>query len=804
MKVFFGKFAAGNDQFEKQIKEKRYYSLQGSTWFNGISEGDYCFILAGRDVYLWKASKYEQEYLQFEAVISDKLPMDGNKFKAFKYLQFNPQNIVLSTRQVRGKAFFEIQCFGNFTESLLTNIETYKEEDNYRKIYIVDKQYPVNDKDIYLIKENNGYSLYKSPFIEDNTYNSFKDNTVQHGKSGKERSNKDSTIKKVMDATINTLLQDVSLLSFYDLFFSKYQQVESPDDERGVDIQDRPIKGCELMAYPLNQILYGPPGTGKTYNTVKKAVEICDGKVYSNYDEAKERYKELKENGRIDFVTFHQSYGYEEFIEGIRAETKKDKDGKSSISYDVKSGVLKKICALATTKVSKVNSMEVDISNKRVWKMSLGNTLLDEGVDIFQECLDEEYVLLGYGDDIDFSGCKSKQDIKALLEAREDKKIVHNNYALTSVNMFKFSITKGDLVIVSDGNHKFRAIGEVVGDYEFLEDGEFCQMRKVKWLRTYEPSLPIEMLFNKALSQMTLYELKEPTLNKEKLITLLSDDEVVSDASNKPYVLIIDEINRGNMSKIFGELITLIEDDKRLGAEHEMTVRLPVSGGEFGVPSNLHIIGTMNTADRSIAMMDTALRRRFEFEEMMPNPCLLHDNLDELQFTEEEKLKWESIGTWDLNNEDDNEMWDYDWIGDGDSVLQGKVNLRRMLYTINQRIEVLYDREHTIGHAYFMGLNSESSIEDLGRVFANKVIPLLAEYFFEDWEKIRMVLGDDQKGKKQPFILAKKRNDDDLFFGEQPEYAEEQVAYERNPKALSEVESYLGIYTKLEDVKEEG
>ena len=188
----------------------------------------------------------------------------------------------------------------------------------------------------------------------------------------------------------------------------------------------------------------------------------------------------------------------------------------------------------------------------------------------------------------------------------------------------------------------------------------------------------------------------------------------------------------------------------------------------------------------------------------MPNPCLLHDNLDELQFTEEEKLKWESIGTWDLNNEDDNEMWDYDWIGDGDSVLQGKVNLRRMLYTINQRIEVLYDREHTIGHAYFMGLNSESSIEDLGRVFANKVIPLLAEYFFEDWEKIRMVLGDDQKGKKQPFILAKKRNDDDLFFGEQPEYAEEQVAYERNPKALSEVESYLGIYTKLEDVKEEG
>lgn len=217
----------------------------------------------------------------------------------------------------------------------------------------------------------------------------------------------------------------------------------------------------------------------------------------------------------------------------------------------------------------------------------------------------------------------------------------------------------------------------------------------------------------------------------------------------KNFAIFVDEINRGNISKVFGELITLIENDKRQSKENEIKVKLPYSGKEFSVPANLYIVGTMNTADRSLAQIDTALRRRFHFIEMMPQPELL------------------------------------------DHKTVNGVQIGPLLRTINNRIEALYDRDHTIGHSYFMSLEPDSDISELSDIFQNKVIPLLEEYFFEDWDKIRLVLNDPNKNQEFQFIQVAENSSD--LFGTESDIPL-RTRYTKNPDALSDPQAYIQIY----------
>ncbi len=506
--------------------------------------------------------------------------------------------------------------------------------------------------------------------------------------------------------------------------------------------QDAPMP--QLAPSPLNQILYGPPGTGKTYHTINKALAILDPVWLAEHETdrqaLKTRFDELVKEGRIDFVTFHQSFSYEDFVEGIRAES----DGDSGqLTYDVVDGVFKRMCDAVAAKVTRSDSHEaMTLEGRRVWKMSLGNTQGDDA-HIFDDCIEQGLIRLGYGSSHDYSECRTRSDVQRVLERSVGKIDNAYDYTVTSVMTLVNRMKIGDLVVVTDGNFKFRAIGEITGDYRCEEhyerDDSYAQVRPVKWLCQFSPSLPCGELINGRFSQMTLYELKAPTLIPEKLLALVnatasqagSQSELGATPANKR-VLIIDEINRGNVSRIFGELITLIEPSKRAGASEALTTTLPYSKRPFSVPDNLYLIGTMNTADRSLAGLDIALRRRFVFEEMAPAP---------------EKLKGVVV--------------EHNGI---------KVDVRELLTVLNQRIEVLLDRDHCLGHAYFMPLKAAAkpTLAQLGYIFQHQILPLLQEYFFEDWQRIAWVLNDHRKNEPSTMFLHEPEFDIEALLGKVP------------------------------------
>ncbi|WP_157995285.1 AAA family ATPase [Peristeroidobacter soli] len=457
---------------------------------------------------------------------------------------------------------------------------------------------------------------------------------------------------------------------------------------------------------PTNLILYGPPGTGKTYATAYEAVRLCEGAAPDDRAALMERYHDLVARGQIAFTTFHQSYSYEDFVEGLRPTTDRaaqgDEGGEGGTGFRLvpKPGIFRQIATLAEDARKRgAGSAAFDLSGRRVFKMSLGRAGLEEH--IFDSAILGDYIALGWGGDIDWSEARyeSKEAIHERWN-RDHPGTQGSDANVSQVWQFRAGMSERDLVVISDGNAQFRAIAEVTGPYYFDDTDRqlYNHRRSVRWLARFDESLSVDTIYEKPFVQRSCYQLRDGLLKRDALVRLLSTKDEPRGTPPDQFVLIIDEINRANVSKVFGELITLIEVGKRLGRPEQLTVILPYSRRQFGVPSNLHIVGTMNTADRSIALLDTALRRRFSFRELMPEP---------------ERLSGASA--------------------------QSGVNLVRLLAVMNERIEYLFDREHQIGHAYFMNCTSRAAVDEAMRT---QIIPLLSEYFYDDWGKVAIVLGD--------------------------------------------------------------
>jgi len=366
-------------------------------------------------------------------------------------------------------------------------------------------------------------------------------------------------------------------------------------------------QNIKLFQHPLNQILYGPAGTGKTYNTINYALSILDGRNINDPQTENDRkiFKNYMDEGRVSFVTFHQSYGYEDFVEGIRVE-KNDQD---QLTYDVKSGVFQEICDRA-----------------------IGKEAVEQDIDVV---LDE------------FAAEIHNKNLKLSTK--------------TGTEFTVLSKSGKDITVRTSTTNELYISKAAIKAY-ILEPSE-----NIRQNQAYAWSIAKHLQSSRNIFKP------------------------VVDSKTQPYVLIIDEINRGNISKIFGELITLIEDSKRAGNKEQLTLTLPSSNKPFSVPKNLYIIGTMNSSDRSLTSVDIALRRRFEFIEMQPQPKVLKDiDIKEL----------------------------------------GKNAVSNILEVMNKRIKVLLDRDHCIGHAYFTPLIEDPSLENLMHIFEKRIIPLLQEYFF--------------------------------------------------------------------------
>ena len=436
-----------------------------------------------------------------------------------------------------------------------------------------------------------------------------------------------------------------------------------------------------------NVVLYGAPGTGKTYDVPELAVRLCDPAFMAaepSREEIVSRYNQLKTEKRIAFTTFHQSLDYEDWIEGLRPVVNEN----SQVTYKIVSGIFKELCEEAERPVDK--DKQVDISdNAVIWKVSLQGT---GDNDVRRECMENNHIRIGW----DGYGPVISDETDWSIYNGEGKQILD-----AYINKMKI----GDIVMSCYSSQTIDAIGVVVGDYEFDDSlPNYKRVRRVNWLVKNINENIVEMNDGKTMTLGTVYRLNSITLDNVKSILEKYNTSSKMEENDKAYVMVIDELNRGNVSKVFGELITLLEADKRKGRINAESVVLPYSKKTFHIPNNVYLIATMNTADRSLGSLDYAIRRRFAFIAEKPFGLEV-EGFDEDLF--------EKVSSLFVKNFDDYKESGWD---------------QTMKLEPADTLSEEYKPEDVwIGHSYFLMQDEEGNDNTTDRLLY-EIIPLLEEY----------------------------------------------------------------------------
>lgn len=491
-----------------------------------------------------------------------------------------------------------------------------------------------------------------------------------------------SEYQKILDEIkYKMATNEIKEKSFYELSANAYSESTADIEPTWYD------EKVSIWKRRKNIVLCGAPGTGKTYDVPEFVVRLCDPSFMDNTLERKElveRYNQLKQEGRVVFTTFHQSMDYEDWMEGLRPVVNEN----NQVNYEIVDGIFKKLCIDAARPIVR-DTREGIVQDAVIWKVSLARTGDNP---IRNDCMKNDYVRIGwddYGpvisDETDWS--KYNSEGKQILDAYINK------------------MKKGDIIFSCYSSQTIDAIGVVTGDYEFNDKFQsYKRIRKVKWLLKGIDENIVDMNDGKVMTLSTVYRLKSITLDNVR--TILEKHNTRSDMSTnaEPYVMVIDEMNRGNVSKVFGELITLLEPDKRKGHTDSESVLLPYSKKMFLIPDNVYIIATMNTADRSLGVLDYAIRRRFAF--LRERPFIL-----DIEGFDHELFK--KVSELFISNFDEYEESEWD---------------TELRLTPADTLTSDYKPEDVwIGHSYFLMNDEDGNDCKQGRLLY-EIIPLLEEY----------------------------------------------------------------------------